>query len=221
MGCRRADRRQPDAAGVRHQRGDVDEPRRQPGRAADRLRPARRHLPDADRRFGDAGKTRDERSGVRHAAAVQPRRQAPRDSERPRRPLEHLDDRSRRRRREADLARQALVREQPDLVARRHLYLRSPSLRQGALARRRRSVDVPRRRRERRAAGDRARQLAEGRWRAGHLARRPASLLQQGRHTRAPTSNTTRIQTALSTRSSSAICSPAASAAPSASRADR
>ena len=59
-----------------------------------RLRPARRHLHDADRRIGIvAGDAHHERAGVRHAAALQSRRQADRDRQRPRRPVEHLDDR--------------------------------------------------------------------------------------------------------------------------------
>ena len=41
-------------------------------------------------------------------------------------------------------ARRRLVREQPDLGARRRLHLRAPPLRRNAIARRRRDVDVPR-----------------------------------------------------------------------------
>ena len=96
MGCRRRSRAD-DEARVRHDRRHVDERRRQPGRQADRVRPARRHLHDADRRQRPrAGDPADERPGVRHAAALQPRRQAHRLRQRSRRPLEHLDDGRRR-----------------------------------------------------------------------------------------------------------------------------
>ena len=46
--------------------------------------------------------------------------------------------------REAGVAREALVHQQPDLVARRRLHLRAPAFRQGAVARRRRDLDVSR-----------------------------------------------------------------------------
>ena len=86
--------------------------------------------------------------------------------------------------READLAREAVVREQPDVVAGRRVHLRAPPLRQGAVARRGRDLDVSLVGRERRPAGHRAEWLAEGCRRARHLARRPLPLLQQGRHAR-------------------------------------
>ena len=57
----------------------------------------------------------------------------------------------------------------------------------------------------RRPAGDRARTASEGRRRARRVSRRPLPLLQQGRHARPARSNTTRIRTARSTRSSAAI----------------
>ena len=131
---------------------------------------------------GDAA---DERARLRHAAALQSRRQAHRvrsdrdglwniwtmdaDGQGP----------------EAGLARAALVRQQPDLVARRRVHLRAAALRQGAVARRRRDLDVPRGGRVRRPAGHREQRLAEGRRRARRFARRPLPLLQQGRHARA------------------------------------
>ena len=151
-----------------------------------------------------AGDAHHQRAGLRHAAALQSRRQAHRVRERSRRPLEHLDDGRGREEREAGVARAALVHQQPGLVGRRQLHLRAPPLRRAAIARRRRDLDVPRRR-VRRPAGHREERLPEGRRRAGGLARRPLPLLQQGRHARASSSNTTRIRTAPSTRSSAAI----------------
>ena len=91
--------------------------------------------------------------------------------------------------------REALVRQQSDLVAGRQLHLRAAPLRRGALARRRRDLDVPRQRIGG-PAGHREERLPEGRRRAGGFARRPLPLLQQGRHARASSSNTTRIRTA-------------------------
>ena len=104
--------------------------------------------------------------------------------ERPRRPVEHLDDRRGRQGCETGLARAPVVREQPDLVARRRIRLCATAFRQGALARRRRNLDVSRGGAVERPAGDRAHGLAEGQRRARRLARWPLPLLQQGRHTR-------------------------------------
>ena len=69
---RRRRSRPGDEARVRHVRRDVDERRRQSRRQAHRLRSARRHLHHVDRRQRRAPATRlDQRSGVRHAAALQ------------------------------------------------------------------------------------------------------------------------------------------------------
>ena len=95
MGGRRPPRAH-DGARLRYQRGHVDERRRQSRWDAGGVRPARRHLPAPDIRQFVTGAAPDERPGVRHAAALQPRRQAHRHRQRPRRPVEHLDDRSRR-----------------------------------------------------------------------------------------------------------------------------
>ena len=173
-----------DEARVRDVRRHVGQRRREPGREADRVRSARRSLRHADRWYRRAARhTADERSGLRHAAAVQPRRQADRLLERSRRAVEHLDDRRGREGPEAGLEGSTLVRQQPHLVARRSVHLRAASLRERAIARRGRDLDVSLERR-RRAAGDREGELAEGRGRAGGLTGRPLPLLQQGRHAR-------------------------------------
>ena len=97
--------------------------------------------------------------------------------------LEHLGDGARRQRCAPGEQGEALVRQQPDLVARRAVHLRAAPLREGTLARRGRDLDVPRQRR-RGPAGHREERLAEGCRRAGALAGRPVPLLQQGRHAR-------------------------------------
>jgi hypothetical protein len=74
-----------------------------------------------------------------------------------------------------------MVGEQPDLVAGRTVHLRAPARHPDAIARRGRSVDVPPQRRGR-TPGDGEGELAEGRRRAGGVAGRPLSLLQQGHH---------------------------------------
>ena len=173
-------------ARVRHQRGHVDESRRQPRRHADRLRPARRHLRHAHCGHGVGIRhAYRRRPGLRDAAALQPRRQAHRVLVRSRRPLEHLDDGRRREEPAAAVARPPVVREQSHVVARRPVRLRAPSLRRRALARRRRDLDVPLVGSVRRPAGDREDRLPERQRRAGDLTRRALPLLQQGRHPRA------------------------------------
>ena len=169
----------------------------------------------------DAGEADRQRAGLRHAAALQPRRQAHRLRQRSRRPLEHLDDGYRREGREADLARAALVRQQPDVVARRRLHLRAPALRQGALARRRRDLDVSLRRA--RATVCRSPSAMASRKTPASPTFRPtaATSITVTTSRRARPSNTTRTRTARSTRSCGAISSPAASGARSACRADR
>ena len=75
---------------LRRNRRDLDESRRLARRQDDRLRPARRHLHDADhRRHRDA---HPRRRRVRDAAALLARRQAHRVRLGPRRPHEPLDD---------------------------------------------------------------------------------------------------------------------------------
>ncbi len=90
-----------------------------PDGRADRVRPARRHLRDADRPAAGASPATRITSGP--AFDMQPRFSPDGKriafSQRSRRPVEHLDDRRRREEREAGLAREALVRQQPDLVA--------------------------------------------------------------------------------------------------------
>ena len=111
----------PDVQGrLRHERRYVDERRRQPGRGARRVRPARRSLRDADRRIdgGLAGDAAHDRAGVRHAAALQPGRQADRLHQRPRRPVQRLGDGRRREEPDRGVARGEVVGEQPDLGAR-------------------------------------------------------------------------------------------------------
>ena len=120
---------------------------------------------------------------LRHAAALQPRWQIDRVRERSRRAVEHLGDGARRQRRAPGEQGKALVRQQPDLVARQPVHLRAAPLREGTLARRGRDLDVPRQRR-RGPAGHRQERLAEGCGRAGGVAGRTVPLLQQGRHTR-------------------------------------
>ena len=168
------------------------------------LRPARRHLPDAGgRNRGLSGDPPHERSRLRHAASLQPRRQAHRVFERPRRALEHLDDGRRGKEREAGVAREALVHQQPGVGARRELHLCAPPLRRLPLARRRRDLDVPCRR-VRRPAGHREERLPEGRRRAGHFPGRPLPVLTARTSRPGSCSNTTRTPTARSTRSSAA-----------------
>ena len=174
----------PDVHGrLRHQRRHLDERRRQPGRGARGVRPARRSLRDADRRIdgGRAGDAAHDRAGLRHAAALQPGRQADRLHQRSRRPVQHLGDGRRRQEPDRRVARGEVVGEQPDLGAGRRLHLRPQALRVDAVARRRRGVDVSPQRRRRRP-GDREGELPEGRRRAGALAGRQVPLLQQGRH---------------------------------------
>ena len=135
----------PDVQGrLRHERRHLDERRRQPGRGARRVRPARRSLRDADRRIdgGGAGDAAHDRAGVRHAAALQPGRQADRLHQRSRRPVQHLGDGRRRQEPDRRVARGEVVGEQPDLGAGRRLHLRPQALRVDAVARRRRGVDV-------------------------------------------------------------------------------
>ena len=82
-----------DKAGVRHVGRDVDERGRESRRQAHRLRSARRHLHDADRWHRRCARdAADDRSRLRHAAALQSRRQAHRDLQRSRWPVEYLDD---------------------------------------------------------------------------------------------------------------------------------
>ena len=57
-------------------------------------------------------------------------------------------DGPRRQQRRCSLEGEPLVREQPGVVGRRQLHLRAPPLREGAVARRRRDLDVPRERSE-------------------------------------------------------------------------
>ena len=133
--------------------------------------------------IGAAGHAHHERSGVRHAAALQPRRQA----HRVQRAIATASGTSGRSNTGGKDAKQIssekpLVREQPDLVAGRRIHLRAPALRQGALARRRRDLDVPRSAARRRPAGHRAHgwQKDTGEPDVSPDGRLP--LLQQGRH---------------------------------------
>ena len=87
--------------------------------------------------------------------------------------------------READLAREALVRQQPGVVAGRRIHLRAAALRQGALARRRRDLDV-----SRAGPSDGLQVTERNGWQkdAGEPDVSPDgryALLQQGRHARA------------------------------------
>ena len=159
------------------------------------------------------GRDRDhERPGVRHAAALQPRRQEHRVLERPRRPLEHLG-----RWRVTAAARARCSKEKrwfvnspawsPDgqyIYARHHFV-------QGAIARRGRDLDVPRQRR-RRPPGHREERLAEGRRRARALARTDGTSTTARTSRPGRRSNTTRIPTAPSTRSSGATSATGRSA---------
>ena len=168
MGRRRA--AWPDAPHqLRHDRRHLDERRRQPRRQDGRLRPARRHLHDAGRRHRQR---RWPRGYERPAFDMQPRFSpdgkriafaSDRDGL-----CEHLDRWTRTgQNREAGLAGEALVHQQPGVVARRPVHLRAPALRRAAVARRGRDLDVSTSAAVRRPAGDREERLPEGRRRAG------------------------------------------------------
>ena len=89
-----------------------------------------------------AGDADHERPGLRHAAALQPGRQADRLHQRPRRPLEHLDDRRRRQGR-ASRCRERSAGSSTARPGRRTATTSSrAAIREGALARRRRDLDV-------------------------------------------------------------------------------
>ena len=174
-----------------------------------------------DRRQLVTGAAPDERPGLRHAAALQPRRQAHRHRQRPRRPVEHLDDRSRRQGRAADLARAALVRQQ----SRRGRPMAPTSTRGGTSSRSARSA--PARSgcttRPDRATACRSPNATAGRKMPANQTSRPMAARSITARTSRPVrrSSTTRIPTGRSTRSCGAIWRLAASAAPSACRAVR
>ena len=114
--------------------------------------------------------------------------------ERPRRPLEHLDDEDRRHgSRSRSREERAVVHQQPDVGAGRPGDLRAAALRDDAIARRRRSVDVSRRADPTGLQVTTRENAAEGRRRARDFAGRQVPLLLEGRHARARCSNTTRI----------------------------
>ena len=114
-----------DRGADRRHRGHLDEPRRQPGRQGDRLRPAGRPLHDADRRRRGAGAHPRRRLG--DAAALQPGRQVDRLHQRPGRRRQHLGHEPRRhepaRGHQGDLP----PAQQPGLVAGRPVHRRRAS----------------------------------------------------------------------------------------------
>ena len=124
----------------------MDERRRQPRRQADRLRPARRHLRDAGRRQRlVAGHADHQRSGVRHAAALQPRRRSASRSARDRDGLWNIWTMDGEGKNAKQISREqrwfinspAWAPDGQYIFARRHFVKRT-------IARRRRDLDVPR-----------------------------------------------------------------------------
>ena len=113
-------------------------------RQAHRVRSARRSLRDADRRDRRRpGRAPDERRGVRHAAAIQPRREVDRVCSDRDGLLNLVGDEAGWQRRAPGVEGEAVVREQPDVGAGQPVPLRPQPLREGTLARRRRDLDVP------------------------------------------------------------------------------
>ncbi len=164
----------------RHGRGDVDEPRRLSRRERDRLRPARRHLLDPDRRRRGARADLGRRLG--HAAALLARRQAHRVHFRPLRRRQHLGHGPRRHRIPSQVTKETFrLTNSPawtpdgEFIAARKHFTGTRSLGSGEIWLYHRTGGEGLQMTKR---PDRA----EGRRRAGVLARRPLPLLQPGRH---------------------------------------
>jgi hypothetical protein len=146
-----------DRGRVRHGRGHLDELRRVARRPHNRLRPRRRHLPNAHQRRQRRATLG--RRFVGSPAALLARRTAHRLHLRPRRRRQHLGHGLGRQEPSAGHERDFAAAEHADVDARRPIHSRAQALRGHALARRGRNLDVPRQRRGQGRAVDREAEL--------------------------------------------------------------